>query len=394
MKLNLKIHKLNTFLLFITITKSNIHLDIIGDITNNKPQKMEDNTMMKTNERIEARALEIESQITAFDREKYDRLGLLDELLKLQEEMRILVFNDEHAKNANLRIWNVVKQLELLNKEKGHIVDVELENVIDKCRYIGNLISALISGVAGERKANFSLLNMKCRKRLLKNIELSSDGITSELDNVVVTSKGIFLIEVKNTGKDIFIDENGNYYRKEKKDLFFDCNIGEKINYKEQLLKNAIGEQLKDHEIHSLLVFTNSNIRVNNLYKYVEYSFLGQLPHLIDEFDGADIYSEVEMDNIVEAIEKEQSHKKYPVEIDMREFIKSFADLLATLELGEALEKTSNSEPVCEERDESDITYDINNENTGFLGNVAGKIVYALAGVAVGAACVWAIIKK
>lgn len=157
--------------------------------------------MMKTNERIEARVFEIKSQITAFDKDNYDRLDLLDELLKLQDEMRILVFNDEHAKNANLRIWNVVKQLELLNKEKGHIADAELEAVTDKCKYIGSLISALISGAAGERKANFSLLNMKCSKRVLKNIELSSDGITSELDNVVVTSKGVFLIGVKNMGK-------------------------------------------------------------------------------------------------------------------------------------------------------------------------------------------------
>lgn len=38
--------------------------------------------MIKTNEKIEERAVEILSKITAFDKDKYDRKSLLEELIK------------------------------------------------------------------------------------------------------------------------------------------------------------------------------------------------------------------------------------------------------------------------------------------------------------------------
>lgn len=166
------------------------------------------------------------------------------------------------------------------------------------------------------------------------------------------------------------------------------------MNYKEQLLKEAIGEQLKDREIHSLLVFTNSNIRINNLYKYVEYTFLRQLSHIIDEFTGADIYSELEMDNMVKKIDETQSHKEYPIEIDMRGFVQNFAKLLATLELGESLEDLDHIDSSSEQQNEPDITCDNANEIMGFLDNVTGKIAYALVGAVVGVACAWGIIRR
>ena len=47
---------------------------------------------------------------------------------------------------------------------------------------------------------------------VLRNIELSDGALRSELDAIVITPKCLTIVEVKNTGKDIFIDENGNYF--------------------------------------------------------------------------------------------------------------------------------------------------------------------------------------
>ena len=179
------------------------------------------------------------------------------------------------------------------------------------------------------------LLPKRLRK-ILKNIELSYDDITSELDDIVVTKKGIFLVEVKNIRQDILIDEDGNMYRKEKNVVAYDCNIGEKMNYKEQLLKLAVGKYLKDKNIHSILVFINSNIHVENKYRYIAHSFLGQLPHIINEYEGNKIYTEVDVENIIESIKRAQSNKEYSLEVDIKSFKEDFAELLATLEIGEA----------------------------------------------------------
>lgn len=301
--------------------------------------------MIKTNEKIEERAVEILSKITAFDKDKYDRKSLLEELLKFQEELRNILFNNEHADNADLRIWNVIDHLEKLNKDKGNIAEDELKNIVKQCKCIGNMISVLIAGVAGENKAYFSLQNISHYRKILKNIELSYEDITSELDNIVVTKKGIFLIEVKNIRQDILIDEDGNMYKKEKNDFVYDCNIGEKMNYKEQLLKIAVGKYLKDKKIHSILVFTNSNISVENKYRYIKHIFLGQLPHIIDEYEGNKIYTEVDVENIIESVKLNQSNKVYSPEVDIKRFKGDFAVLLATLEISEVRIPTSVEKP-------------------------------------------------
>ena len=291
--------------------------------------------MIKTNEQIDLRAAEIMNQITAFEEEKYDKKTLLIELLKLQKELKTIVFNDERAEDENLRIWDVAKQLEILNEERGNIANDEVENAVNQCKYIGNMIARLITGGVGKKKVFFELLNLKCPKAIIKNIDLAYEGVSSGLDEVVVTSKGVFLIEVKNTGKDIYIDSEGNYYRNGNEILAFDCSIGAKMKYKKQLLENAAGELLKDKEIHMLLVFTNSDIKVENNYKHIKHCFLNQLPNLIEGYDGEDIYSEKEIKNLVKAIESAQVYEEYPLTIDVNKFKYDFSKLLAVLEFGE-----------------------------------------------------------
>lgn len=293
---------------------------------------------MRTNEKIAMRTEEILNQITAFQKDKFSKQELIDELLKLQEELRNIVYNDEHAKNANLRIGNVANQLEILNKERGNIADEAVTEVVGKCKEIGNQISALISGVTGEKKAFYSLLNMNCKKKILQNIELSGNGITTEIDDVVITKKGLFLIEVKNTTRNILIDENGNYYR-EGEVLSLDCRVAEKMNYKEQLLKetlNGLGRELK---VHSIVVFTNSSIQVRNYYKYIRHCFLGQLPHIIEDYPGEEIFSDKDMEDMAALIEAARCYEKYAPEVDFESFKIKFAGLLAVLELGEEREE-------------------------------------------------------
>ena len=77
---------------------------------------------------------------------------------------------------------------------------------------------------------------------ILKNIELKDGDDRTELDAVVITPYGITIVEVKNTARDIFIDENGNYYRTGEF-LNWDCNIVQKMNLKEDLLKRALEKE-------------------------------------------------------------------------------------------------------------------------------------------------------
>ena len=158
------------------------------------------------NKRVE----EIKNSMNSFTKERYNKGDVLPELLSLQRELVNLTFNGIHAENANLKIWDVESHLDALNEECGHIADEEIEKFKAGCKIVCNTIKAEMSGQAGEYKACRSLETLHCKNVILRNIEFKLDDHRTELDIVVITEKAIFIVEVKNPAKDIYIDERGN----------------------------------------------------------------------------------------------------------------------------------------------------------------------------------------
>ena len=72
---------------------------------------------------------------------------------------------------------------------------------------------------------------------------LSEEDQRTEIDAVLIGHKGAFIIEVKNTKRNIFIDHDGSYYRTGQY-LRFDSNIAERLHSKEELLKRALSNAI------------------------------------------------------------------------------------------------------------------------------------------------------
>ena len=285
---------------------------------------------------------EITDQITAFSKDAYYREELLPELLELQKQLINLVFNDTHAEIGRLRIWDVERHLEQMNEDCGHVGDELLNQVIANCKIICNMIKSEFSGNAGERKAFWSIDTIRCKKTVLKNVELRSGEHKTELDGIVFNDRAIFLIEVKNPCRDIYIDDRGNYCRIGTT-MTFDKNIGEKMNEKVALLKDALVESgIKEPNIESIVVFTNNNIRVDNCYPYINTCFLSDMPHIIEKYSGNVSYSDEDIQRMVDSVSNAQCHEAYPMPIDMQQFKFDFAALLDILEKATA-DKTEKS---------------------------------------------------
>ena len=77
---------------------------------------------MNREERIE----EILRSMKSFVKQKYRKDELLQECFLLQEEMGGLTYREEHARQGNLKLWDVRYHLVRLNEERGHVVDAEL----------------------------------------------------------------------------------------------------------------------------------------------------------------------------------------------------------------------------------------------------------------------------
>ena len=273
------------------------------------------------------RVNEILSSITAFSSNTVSKEEYLPELKKLQTEIINLTFNEEHATTGELRIWDVEKHLVQMNEECGGIATEELNLFRSGCRHMSNLIKAEISGSCGESKAFAALDRVRAEHLVLKNVELSEEDQRTEIDAIVIGHKGVFIIEVKNTKRDIFIDHDGSYYRTGQF-LRFDSNITERLRNKEELLKKTLNRaNLGKIEIFKIVVFTNNRIEVNNQCEGLRTCFLGQLPYIIDGWkEGGHHITSKEMKLAAQAVEEARCYETYPLELDVERFKNDYAE--------------------------------------------------------------------
>lgn len=317
---------------------------------------------MEIQERIE----ELVGSMKSFAKDRYQKEEVLPEMFELQKELISLTFNDNHAEQANLRIWDVEAHLEKLNEERGHIADAELEVFKEGSKILCNAIKAEMSGSAGEFKAFRSIETIRCPYRLLKNLEFQSGDHHTELDGVVFTEKGVFIIEVKNSSRDIYIDERGNYCRVSDT-MHFDKNIGNSMNDKEYLLREAFKSAgMQCPPIASYVVFTNSSIHVDNRYPYITTCYLSKLPRMIESYNNDTCYSLEELDRMVAVASEAACKNSYPLPLDVNKYKTDFATLMAILE---------DAEEAPENFDKADITIDTNKSEAHTDNNVKVPLV-------------------
>lgn len=282
---------------------------------------------------MEKRIKEIVGKFTTFKKEKYHKDEVIAEMFKLQEEMVKETFNEVHAEKGNLHLWDIEKHFSQMNESCGNVASELVESFNTQAKEFCEIIRAELSGRKGEAKAYKSLQTINRKHKILRNIELKSDDHRTELDFVIITNSGVYIVEVKNTSKNILIDEKGNFYRETSfGELVLNDNIGEKMNEKEYLLRQALkGAKIEDFPLHSIVVFTNSVINVKNDYKYINECYLSQLPHIINN-NVEMVFDDKKINKIEQAILEAQCKEEYYIEFDIVQFKNTFATLLATLE--------------------------------------------------------------
>ena len=327
----------------------------------------------------EKRVNEIISQITAFYKDTYTRSEYLPELLKLQKELIDLTFNSEHAENGDLRLWDVERHLRKMNDERGHVADDELARFVKGSKVVCNNISAEFSGNVGEQKVFRALDNLGCQNSVLHNVELEFDGRRTEIDAIVFTNHAIFIIEIKNSKKNIFIDENGEFYRIGNS-MHHDCNIADKMDEREALLRKALERAGMDYlKIFKIVTFTNPRLDVENKYHYIKVCPSNYLTSFIEKFTSNQWYSYEDICTMAEAVTEVKCPEEYKMSIDMTEFKRDFAILMAKLESAEEAEK--EPEIVQGEPKEQDKNVESKPDNKNKIIRKYGSMVAAAVGV-------------
>lgn len=337
----------------------------------------------------EKRVNEILSQITAFSKDSYTKSEFLPELLKLQKELIDLTFNTEHAENGDLRLWDVERHLRKMNDERGRVADDELARFFQGSKAVCKNISAEFSGNAGEQKVFRALENLGCQNGVLRNVELEFDGRRTEIDAIVFTNHAVFIIEIKNSKKNIFIDEYGEFYRIGNS-MHHDCNIADKMDEREALLRKALERAGMDYlKIFKIVTFTNPRIDVECKYHCIQVCPSNYLPTFIEKFTSNQWYTYEDICTMMKAVNEVKCPEEYQMSIDMNDYKRDFAMLMAKLE---ATEEADNEPDITENITEApekteDTNYMINKkvqtEHKYGKGVVAAAVGITLMNVAV-----------
>ena len=109
------------------------------------------------------------------------------------------------------------------------------------------------------------------------------------------------------------------------------------MNEKDFLLRNALKKAKKERlNIVHIVVFSNSEIKVTNRYQYIQTCYLSDLPHIIENYQGEDIYTEKDFKKFSKEISKNECVQYFAADMDIERFKRNFAVLLIRLQEAKA----------------------------------------------------------
>lgn len=208
------------------------------------------------------------SSLKGLSGDVYSREELLPEMDQLEKEMAQIVFEDGLDIPAEyVHMSYIMKHLHEMNNVAGNVADQELKRLSRLASIFSNHVRAQQSGITGEDRVEQYLDYMKSNHVVLRNLQLSDGVHNTEIDFLVLKQGVATIVEVKNSKRDIYIDEVGDMYKIGRYENF-DSHLGAKMDFRaeviKQLLKDAGFENMK---IEKVVVFTNNRIQVQKDYR-------------------------------------------------------------------------------------------------------------------------------
>ena len=275
------------------------------------------------------RAKEIMDRMTAFENDKYTREELLNETFKLQSEMATITFGGCQAEGK--RFYDISDYYTEMNNSRNVVSNETIERFRKECGEATNCIRGIISGMKGENKTFYKLNDLVSIHSIRKNIEIDNGSAKTEIDALVVTEKAAFIIEVKNTKRDVFIDTDGQYYRTGEF-LRWDSNLGSKLSFREAYVRKMAEKSGIDNiKVVKIVVFTDNRISVQNKCQDITTCFLSQLTSLIDTYQGENIITLSEIDNFMKQIDSIRTVTRYEPNFDVQAFKRDFAEIASAM---------------------------------------------------------------
>lgn len=199
---------------------------------------------------------------------------------------------------------------------------------------ISRKIALTISGMKGEAKGFRALkaLEYDNDTYVLRNVCLHDGEGRTEIDALVVSPYGVFVIEMKNCRKTMTITKDGYFQKLDNPD--YQYPLGERMCCKEILVREALGETLSV-PVRSMLLLVNDADVIDDFGKVQlanRNTVVNKIRSYAKGFDGvlAD-----EVCKMVAKIEASHEEAKYPCNLDCERIVDNLVALIDEIERAE-----------------------------------------------------------
>lgn len=294
-----------------------------------------------------------------YSRVKYSWSDVDEVIVNLFEKIP-RIYNDEHTHKyvTNLKNHKYASLIE--NKYYEH-----------RFNLIKNLKESLELGIEGEKSVNKYLELYSDEIINLPNIRLEVNGESTENDNILITKKGIFILEVKNIGStgsyNIKIEKDGRWIKQftngKIESIDFNATVQNDIHVVllKRFLNNKLNINIDDDKylnVEGIVVIANNEININNESNQPIFR-TSEIYRHINSFKT--VLTAKEMKDIQNIILKENlPSKKYPIP-DYKKEITNNIVLLNSLEENIFKNEKNNLKIIYNEMPE--IKHLIHNKN-------------------------------
>lgn len=263
----------------------------------------------------------------------YEHNILTEKYIDIEEVFLREIFAEDYCNNMNMR--NLIAHLNDVAEQRDLADNLTYKSVINELSNLSELIGGLINGSKGEVFVGNALDGLHDYNRILRNVYLDTPKGKREYDFIVITKKGLFIIEVKHSKSPTIVDSLGNF-RKVGGHQSHHYNIANALSEKEYVLFNSLTPELQAilprERIHSVMVIVG-NTDVDNHCKGLNICSHGTIYRFIDKFrtDEHELFR-TEIDELFNYVESCKTKAYFPIGIDVERYCADFADLVGLID--------------------------------------------------------------
>ena len=259
----------------------------------------------------------------------YTNQEIVDGLMDLQRKQMTGVYEQTHAEHMRER--DLMLHFTTLATEYGLRETDVYKRFESNMNEMGYTIGSFIKGMKGEHIARraLKLISFDKNVKILYNVALEDEDVQAEYDAIVITPYGLCVVEVKNWGAEMSIDENG-ILRRNDQDIKYD--LPGRMSVKEGLLREYLGD-LFPTQYKGIVLFSNENAKVDDEYKQMPICYGGGIVYTIRAFnEGKEVLTDSQIKLIAEKINSNHKEQRSLCKVNCKEIIEDYAVLMAAIE--------------------------------------------------------------